>query len=95
MATGDSFAAKGHVPKLQPGAELHEPSIEPEPARAEKEESNTQAEHKTGLLLARKLEENMGCGSLGGYHGWSVHMEVLPVQAEKRFQDHGLLSPHG
>lgn len=37
MATGNSPVAKGHIPELQPSAELHEPGAEPEPGRATKE----------------------------------------------------------
>lgn len=85
MATRNPFAAKGHVPKLQPSTELHEPSSEPESPRPQKEKPNTQVEHKTRLLFARELEENLGHSTLGRNHDWSVHMEVLTVQAERRF----------
>lgn len=95
MAIGDPFAAKGHVPKLQPSTELHEPSPEPEPPRPQKEKPNTQNEQQVALLLARKLEKTLGFDIVDLHYDRAFHVEVLSVQAEKIVPDNGLLSSHG
>lgn len=95
MAIGDPFAPKGHLPKLQPSTELHEPSTEPEPPRPPKEKSNTQNQQQMHLLLARELEEALGFDTLGVHYDRTLYVEVLPVQAEKLVSDNGVLSSHG
>lgn len=35
MAAGNTIATEGHIPKLQPSPELHEPGPEPEPSWAQ------------------------------------------------------------
>lgn len=95
VAIGNPSTTEGHVPKLQPSTELHEPSSKPKPPRAEKEKSNTQNEHKTALLFAGKLEESLGFDIVGCHYDRALHVEVLPVQAEKSFSCNGLLPSHG
>lgn len=77
MAIGNAFVTKGHVPKLQSSAELHKPSVEPEPTRAEKERPHKKVEHEIAVLFARELEENLGLDIVDTDHDWTVHMEVL------------------
>lgn len=76
MAIGNAFVTKGYVPKLQSSAELHQPSLEPEPTRAEKEGPDKKVEHKIAVLYSRELEENLGFDVVDYDHDWAIHMEV-------------------
>ncbi|BBH03408.1 respiratory burst oxidase protein F [Prunus dulcis] len=70
---------------IEPSTKLHEPSSKPKPPRAEKEKSNTQNEHKTALLFAGKLEENLGFDIVGCHYDRLFTWKFYQYKQKKAF----------